>query len=201
MVDMVLSHNRRGHRGKITVLSSRGLLSLQHRQVNPFPLVAEEVPFGAELPELTAWLRTLARTITSEGGDWRSAIDGLRPHTQSLWRSMSLVQRRRFLRHAHAYWDVHRHRMAPEVDTQVAALRATGRLEVIAGRIIRAELGEDGIDVEIARRGRDRVETGNFARLIDCTGLRRRSSSLRKSLASSFARKRRCPDRSTWYWS
>ena len=83
MVDMVLSHNRRGHRGKITVLSSRGLLSLQHRQVNPFPLVAEEVPFGAELPELTAWLRTLARTITSEGGDWRSAIDGLRPHTQS----------------------------------------------------------------------------------------------------------------------
>lgn len=83
--------------------------------------------------------------------------------------------------------------MAPEVDTQVAALRATGRLEVIAGRIIRAELGEDGIDVEIARRGRDRVETGNFARLIDCTGLAgdpRRSENplLRALLASGAAR-------------
>ena len=193
MVDMMLSLDRRGHRGKVTALSSRGLLSLPHRPVKPFPVAAEEVPFGAELSELSAWLRYLARKMTSEGGDWRSAIDALRPHTQHLWRSMSLVQRQRFLRHARAYWDVHRHRMAPEVETQVAALRAAGRLEIIAGRIVRAKQGEKGIDVEIARRGRGQIEIRKFARLIDCTGLAddpRRSANplIRALLARGVAR-------------
>jgi uncharacterized NAD(P)/FAD-binding protein YdhS len=171
MVDMVLSLDRRGHRSKITALSSRGLLPLPHRPVKPFPVAAEEVPFGAELSELSAWLRSLARKMASDGGDWRSAVDALRPHTQRLWRSMSIVQRRRFLRHARAYWDVHRHRMAPEVETQVAALRAAGRLEIVAGRIIRAKQVENGVDVEIVTRGRGQLEIGKFARLIDCTGL------------------------------
>ena len=108
--------------------------------------------------------------MTNEGGDWRSAIDALRPHTQPLWRSMSFAQKRRFLRHARTYWDVHRHRMAPEVEAQIGALRAAGRLEIIAGRIARAKQGEIGIEVEIAKRGGGRM-TRTFARLIDCTGL------------------------------
>jgi uncharacterized NAD(P)/FAD-binding protein YdhS len=170
MVDIALSLDRRGHLGKLTALSSRGLLSLPHRPVKPLVIAAGEVPFGAELSELTAWLRRLTRTTTSEGGDWRSAIDALRAHTQRLWRSMSLIQRRRFLRHARAYWDVHRHRMAPDVEEQIATLRAAGRLEIVAGRIVRARQAETGIEVEIARRGGG-GEIRKFARLIDCTGL------------------------------
>jgi uncharacterized NAD(P)/FAD-binding protein YdhS len=170
MVDMVLSLDRRGHRGKITALSSRGLLSLPHRPVKPVPVAASEVPFGAELSTLAAWLRGLARKMTKDGGDWRSAIDSLRPHTQRLWRSMSIAQKRRFLRHARTYWDIHRHRMAPEVEAQIGALRAGGRLEIIAGRIARAKQDEYGIQVEIARRGRGRM-TLTFAKIIDCSGL------------------------------
>jgi uncharacterized NAD(P)/FAD-binding protein YdhS len=170
MVDMVLSLDRRGHRGRVTALSSRGLVSLPHRPVEPFLVAAAEVPFGAELSTLAAWLRGLARQMTNEGGDWRSAIDALRPHTQRLWRSMSFAQKRRFLRHARTYWDVHRHRMAPEVEAQIGALRAAGRLEIIAGRIARAGDGENGIEVQIAKRGGGRM-TRTFARLIDCTGL------------------------------
>jgi uncharacterized NAD(P)/FAD-binding protein YdhS len=138
--------------------------------VKPFLVAAAEVPFGAELSTLAAWLRGLAWKMTNEGGDWRSAIDALRPHTQRLWRSMSFAQKRRFLRHARAYWDVHRHRMAPEVEAQIGALRAAGRLEIIAGRIAGARQGENGIEVEIAKRGGGRM-TRTFARLIDCTGL------------------------------
>jgi uncharacterized NAD(P)/FAD-binding protein YdhS len=109
--------------------------------------------------------------MTNEGGDWRSAIDALRPHTQRLWRSMSLPQRQRFLRHARAHWDVHRHRMAPEVELQIAVLRAAGRLEIVAGRIVSAVQGKNSIAVEIAPRGCDKIEVRHFARLIDCTGL------------------------------
>ena len=109
--------------------------------------------------------------MARDGGDWRSAIDALRPHTQRLWRSMSLVQRRRFLRHARAYWDTSRHRMAPEVETRINALRAAGRLEIVAGRIVHAEQGKDGVNVKISRRGRSQIEDRKFSRLIDCTGL------------------------------
>jgi uncharacterized NAD(P)/FAD-binding protein YdhS/quercetin dioxygenase-like cupin family protein len=171
MVDKALSLDRQGHRGTITALSPRGLLPSAHRPVKPFAISTEDVPFRAELSEIAAWLRGLSLAMTSEGGDWRSAIDALRPHTQPLWRSMSLVQRRRFLRHARAYWDVLRHRMAPEVETQIAALRAAGRLEIVAGRIVHAEQGNDGITVNIARRGQDEIEKRKFARLVDCTGL------------------------------
>ena len=81
-----------------------------------------------------------------EGGDWRSVIDALRPHTQRLWRSMSLIQRRRFLRYARPDWDLHRHRMAPEIEEQIATLSScAGRLEIVAGRVIRAKQEQDGI--------------------------------------------------------
>jgi uncharacterized NAD(P)/FAD-binding protein YdhS len=170
MVDMVLSLDRRDHRGKITALSSRGLLSLPHLPVKPLPVAASEVPFGAELSTLVAWLRRLAGEMTNRGGDWHSAIDALRPHTQRLWRSMAFAQKRRFLRHARTYWDVHRHRMAPEVEAQIATLREAGRLAIVAGRIVRAQQREDDIEVEIAKRGDGRM-TLTFAKIIDCSGL------------------------------
>jgi uncharacterized NAD(P)/FAD-binding protein YdhS len=85
--------------------------------------------------------------------------------------AMTLVQRRRFLRHARAYWDVHRHRMAPEVEVKLSQLRATGRLEIIAGRIIDAREGKDRIGIRMVRRGQNKIETHHFARVIDCTGL------------------------------
>jgi uncharacterized NAD(P)/FAD-binding protein YdhS len=171
MVDMALSLDRLGHRGKITALSLRGLLSQVHRPVKPIVVITKEVPFGAELSKLSSWVRQLCTSVMDQGGDWRSAIDALRPHTQSLWRSMSLVQRRRFLRHARAYWDVHRHRLAPEVQMQLSDLRAAGRLETIAGRIIDAKQMQDGIAIKMVRRGQNNIEVRSFARLIDCTGL------------------------------
>ena len=191
MVDMVLSLDRRGHTGQITVLSPHGLLSNPHRPVEPSALAAEEVPFGAELSELTVWLRSLCQTIEREGGDWRSVMDALRPHTQCIWRAMSLIQRRRFLRHARSYWDLHRHRMAPEIAKQIAALRASGRLEIVAGRVIRARQEQDGTTAEIVRRGGGDIERRRFARLIDCTGLandpRRSVNPLIRALLTSGA--------------
>jgi uncharacterized NAD(P)/FAD-binding protein YdhS len=170
MVDQVLSLDRQGHAGKISAVSPRGLLPNAHRPTQPFKL-GEDVPYGADLSEIAAWLRAVAAKITADGGDWFSAIDGLRPHTQRLWRWMSITQRRRFLRHGRAYWDVLRHRMAPEVAARIKALCAAGKLEIIAGRVVHAKECDDGVVVRISKRGRGQVEDRKFARLIDCTGL------------------------------
>jgi uncharacterized NAD(P)/FAD-binding protein YdhS len=170
MVDQMLSLDRQGHAGMITALSPRGLLSSAHRPVKAFPSI-NNVPFGAELSVIASWIRHLSVAMTRDGGDWRSAIDALRPHTQRLWRSMSHEQRRRFLRHGRAYWDILRHRMAPEVEARINVLRAEGRLEIFAGRIVHAEKGKDSIAVKILKRGRHQMEDRKFARLINCTGL------------------------------
>jgi uncharacterized NAD(P)/FAD-binding protein YdhS len=88
MVDMALALDRRGHRGAITAVSRRGLLPTAHRLTAPRTLSFSEVPFGAEISALLAWLRGLAARVSAEGSDWRSAIDSVRPYTQRLWRSV-----------------------------------------------------------------------------------------------------------------
>jgi uncharacterized NAD(P)/FAD-binding protein YdhS len=171
MVDMALSLKRRGQRGPIVVLSRRGLLSTSHRAAPPRSLDVGEIPFGAKLSALLAWLRRLAARFAAEGAGWRSAVDSLRPHTQRLWGAMSLEQRRRFLRHARSYWDVHRHRMAPESEAALSALAASGQLTIVAGRVVAAWRVGEGVEVEILLRGAAATTTRRFARIIDCTGL------------------------------
>ena len=170
MVDLALSLDRRGQRGPIIVVSRRGLLPSAHRSVAPRSVAAAEIPLGGELSALLAWLRRLAVRCAVEGGDWRSAVDALRPHTQRLWGAMSLEQRRRFLRHARVYWDVHRHRMAPEIEAALGALINAGRMSLVAGRVVAARRIGGEVEVEILRRGGAK-HTWRFARVVDCTGL------------------------------
>jgi uncharacterized NAD(P)/FAD-binding protein YdhS len=87
------------------------------------------------------------------GGDWRSVVDGLRPHTQALWASLSEPERSRLHRHALRYWEVHRHRMAPEVAERIGALRRTGNLHVTAGRVLSVTPARGSAEVLIHRRG------------------------------------------------
>ena len=172
MVDLALSLDRRGHRGPIVVVSRRGLLSQAHRSVTPpRKVAAAEVPFGANLSGLLHWMRALARRFEADGADWRAAIDVLRPHTQRLWQAMTPAQKRRFLRHARVYWDIHRHRMAPEIAAALGALRASGRLRIVAGRIVSAEPCGEGVRVFISERGGEAAKAQTFARILDCTGL------------------------------
>ncbi len=171
MVDMALSLDRRGHRGPIVAVSRRGLLPSAHRSTAPRAIGADEIPFGTDLSKLLAWLRGFSAGLAAEGVDWRSAVDALRPHTQRLWREMTLEQKRRFLRHARVYWDVHRHRMAPEIEQALARLMRDGRLTVIAGRILAVRRDADRLRVQIAPRGATDRQESIFARVIDCTGL------------------------------
>src|SRR3546814_20182950 len=86
---------------------------------------------------MTVLLRDIRREIAAaerEGGDWRMVIDALRPVTQSLWQGLPVAEKRRFLRHLRSWWDVHRHRMAPEVAAVVQNAMDRGQLVVRAGR-------------------------------------------------------------------
>jgi uncharacterized NAD(P)/FAD-binding protein YdhS len=84
---------------------------------------------------------------------------------------MSLAERKRFLRHLRPWWDVHRHRAAPQVMARIAAARERGRLRIVAGKVVETVAGADEVSVRVKPRGSDAVVAYRGARLIDCTGL------------------------------
>jgi uncharacterized NAD(P)/FAD-binding protein YdhS len=171
MVDYVLSLLRHGHQGRIVAMSRRGLLPRAHRRVDPMRLAESEIPFGAEIGPLLRWFRRRIEMHIAEGGDWRGAIDAIRPFTQRLWHELPLSSRRRFLEHARAWWDVHRHRTAPEVETRIAEALATGRLTIIAGKLATVTPNPGGALVRYRRRGQVETSELQVGAIIDCTGI------------------------------
>jgi uncharacterized NAD(P)/FAD-binding protein YdhS len=101
---------------------------------------------------------------------WRAAVDSLRPHSHPLWQSLSVDQQRRFLRHARPWWDVHRHRIAPQVARVIAGLVGEGRLEVLGGRIISARQEQEELIVQLRRRRSPSIQEMRFAYAFNCTG-------------------------------
>lgn len=179
MVDVSMTLADAGFRGRILALSRRGLLPHASQQVGARPLD------WAPPARLRALFRELRRRSAESG--WRSAVDGLRSHTIALWRGFTEAEKSRFLRHARPWWDVHRHRIAPDSAARIEAMKAEGKLEVMAGRIVSAEAGR----LEIQRRSGGLVER-TVAAAINCTGpagLNRIEDPLvRQLLASGIAR-------------
>jgi uncharacterized NAD(P)/FAD-binding protein YdhS len=111
-VDLAIGLVSKGFRGKIHMLSRRGLLPQMHRQSGTWPQFwNEESP--RTVRGLVRLIRDQVRAAAEVGIDWRSVIDALRPVTPEIWRSLIEKERWRFMRHARPFWDVLRHRIAP----------------------------------------------------------------------------------------
>ena len=189
MVDTVLSLDAAGHRGAIVALSRRGLVPRGHSDFAPAPVEQHEVPHG-DLRAAWRWLRRQGARV-----GWRAAIDSLRPYSHGLWQSLSHDQQHRFLRHARPWWDVHRHRIAPEVASRIHELVAEGRLEIVAGRLLEVRDQDDRLVVRYRRRGSESERERSFGYAINCTGPlgqigRTRDPLLRQLLDDGLA----CPD-------
>jgi len=171
MVDSCLALILKGHRGPIVAVSRRGLLPTIHRKTAPIVLDASDIPFGQPLLVLLRWFRSLVRVQLARGGDWRDVVDGLRPHTQAIWKHLPHESRRQFFRHLKPWWDVHRHRMAPQSQQALSEAMDSGQLHVIAGRVESTEVDASGIVVRIKRRQGGHAETMLVSRLYDCRGV------------------------------
>jgi len=167
MFDLAIALDARGHRGAIHAISRHGLLSLAHG-----PAPAPGVPWkGTDPPRSArAALRALRGQARVEPAAWRGVVDWIRAQTPTLWSSWPDAERRRFLRHARPYWDVHRHRAAPEIRDRIDRMRADGRLRVDAARLTSLELRGDGVVATIAPRGGRATRRLVVTRVINATG-------------------------------
>jgi uncharacterized NAD(P)/FAD-binding protein YdhS len=171
MVDYIQSLVHDGHRGPIVAMSRRGLLTRPHRRADPVRILETEVPFGASISQLLRWFRGRVDAHAAKGGDWRSVIDGVRPYTQRLWRELPPASKRRFLEHARAWWDVHRHRMAPEVEARITQALYDGRLTLMAAKVTGIEPTDAGARVRYRRRGQSEIRSMQVGAIVDCTGI------------------------------
>jgi uncharacterized NAD(P)/FAD-binding protein YdhS len=171
MADVAATLARRNHRGEIVAISRHGLLPQSHA---PGPGAPIELPPSVhqalrkhDVRQLVAALRSLSHVVP----DWRGAIDALRPHTQTFWRGLSVQERARFLRHVRSYWEVVRHRVAPEVGELLEGLQASGQLKVRAARLLRAGLRANSADALIRERGKEHNQVEQYDCVIRATGL------------------------------
>jgi uncharacterized NAD(P)/FAD-binding protein YdhS len=150
--DVVASLEITGHRGPVTSISRRGLRSRGH------PAVAQD-PFGAfeTVPEsATQLLRLLRRTISEAeqaGLTWHAVLDQVRGHGHAIWRALPVSERRRIVRHLRPFWDVHRFRIAPQVEEVLDRAVAKGRMEVLAASV--ASIRREGDDIGVVLRQRN----------------------------------------------
>ncbi|TFI56683.1 FAD-dependent oxidoreductase [Sphingomonas parva] len=164
MVDVALRLDLEGFRGRILAVSRRGLSPKVHA-----PTRLPDVPLG-ERPqgEISSLVRQIRRRADAIG--WRAAVDELRPMTQDMWRAASDAQRDRFLRHARPWWDVHRHRIAPDVAARLQRMVDDSRLEIAGGRPFAYTPDGGRIEVSWRRRGSTTPEALRADRIINCTG-------------------------------
>lgn len=133
MIDAVLTLYHQHHQGKIYAISRHGLLPLPHADaMSPYSL-QDHLPI--ELRAITKYLRTQSKMHVNKGGDWRAVVNALRHEIPKLWEKWQLLDRKRFLRHALPYWNIHRHRVHTTLIDLLAKLCASQQLTILSGRI------------------------------------------------------------------
>ncbi|GAA3066014.1 FAD/NAD(P)-binding protein [Rhizobium viscosum] len=169
MIDQVLALRAHGHRGRIDVLSRRGLAPLGHAKTPPAPLLIDV----QTLPGTISGILKSLRTKSGETADWRAVMDGLRPMTQVLWQRLSSEERARFLRHALPWWNIHRHRVAPDVFDRFEKLVSEGTVRFHAG-FLKSLAAEEGTLLAGYRvRGTREIAGIRADWLVNCTGMER----------------------------
>lgn len=186
MIDTVIALLNEGHEGRIVALSRNGLMPQPHRRNKPLAVDAADIPFGTDISYLTRWFRRTIDWAVAQGGDWRDVIDGIRPHTAAVWASMPLGARRRFLRHARTFWEIHRHRVPEESLARIEKARADGRLEIVAGRIATMREGPDGTEITYRLRRESAARSLTARRVVSCTGILRPDATFRSQLLAGL---------------
>lgn len=144
MVDTAIRLNKGGHRGKITAISTRGILPAAHELGHSYPDFTEELKGKTRITDLLTIVRRHIRIAEAQGSNWRAVIDNLRPVTQELWTALPNAEKRYFMQHLSRYWNAARHRMPPAAATMIEEMRNSGKLEIICGRLKNVVISDAG---------------------------------------------------------
>jgi uncharacterized NAD(P)/FAD-binding protein YdhS len=170
MADIVASLHLRGHAGPITAISRRGQSPRGHAAAER-PMFGDfEMRPARSALELLAQVRATLLAAKHAETNWQSVFDALRCQAQPVWRQLPEPEKRRVLRHLRPFWDVHRHRLPPQVAAALARRVSTGGLTIRAASIAGAALTDGKMDVSLRPRGTRRAVAETFDAIFVTTG-------------------------------
>lgn len=166
MIDLLVLLQKRGHLGSIDAISRHGMMPRVHRQAKPREVID---PSSRSARALFKNVRNECERAIEEGEDWRAAIDALRPYNQAIWKALPTQEKQRFVRHLQTFWDVHRHRVAPEIWEQVERMQSSGQFHLDAGHVYPVEPQNGKLRVRYRSRQGEHCEL-SVDRILNCTG-------------------------------
>jgi uncharacterized NAD(P)/FAD-binding protein YdhS len=173
-IDVAMTLQKRSPDRRIHAVSRRGVLPQYHRRSGTAHHAGpDQSAIWGEARTVREQMRALRQycaALERSGGDWRDALAILRPITSGIWQSYDERECRRFMRHVQPYWDSHRHRLAPNVASQIDEALKVGLFSASAGRVL--ELKDHGSHViaTIRPRGSLQTRTIRVGHVVNCTG-------------------------------
>lgn len=168
--DVIASLGLKGHKGPITAISRRGLRSRGHAACPHDPVGDFLTQPALTASQLLKTIRNAIRTAASEGVSWHAVIDQVRAQGQGLWKMLPLAEQQRIVRHLRPYWDVHRFRLAPQVEAALDEAIAQGLLEILAGSIASTRLENQVIHCTLRLRRDPHPIERNYDAVVVTTG-------------------------------
>ncbi|WP_029356737.1 FAD/NAD(P)-binding protein [Bosea sp. 117] len=170
MADIVASLDRLGHRGGIVAVSRRGLRSRGHATAQHDPYGDFATAPARSVRELVRRVRTTVAAAEAEGKSWHCVFDQVRLQGSAIWHALPLTERARLLRHLRPFWDVHRFRIAPQVEDGIDRRLAAGTLELRTASLQGVERDGDAIRVTLRGRRSGECATEAFDAVVVATG-------------------------------
>lgn len=161
--DVIASLDRAGHRGQVTAIARRGLRSKGHPPVAFPPRGDFSSRPAASVHALLADIRAALAEAEAAGESWHGVFDALRNQGPAIWAALPLAERRRLVRHLRPFWDVHRFRVAPQVEAVLDRKQADGTLDLRAASLAAVHVEGEAIAVTL----RPRHGGGPFTRTFD----------------------------------
>ncbi|MDK1385857.1 FAD/NAD(P)-binding domain-containing protein [Sinorhizobium sp. 8-89] len=168
--DVIASLRTTGRTGPITAFSRRGLRSRGHASRAQDPYGDFTSPLSATATDLLVRVRRVVACAEADGFSWHAVFDALRSQGGEIWRNLPVAEQRRLLRHLRPFWDVHRFRVAPQIDAIVRAGLQSGDIRILAGSIDRLERNGDEIAATFRRRHGAGIEQWNVDAVVITTG-------------------------------
>ena len=169
MADVVASLECQGHTGLVFAFSRRGLLSRGHAR-------DQHLNFG-EFVASAISARTLLRAVRATIEDalrqripWQPVIDAVRAQATLFWPNLPVAERQRIVRHLRPYWDVHRFRIAPQIEAILKDRVAAGTLTVKAASLVSAQADTNGIQIGVRLRNNQTLEAVSADYVVVTTG-------------------------------
>lgn len=169
--DAFAALKRRGHHARVISLSRRGLRSRGHPTLPQEPYGDFIDPPSRRASDLLRRVREALRVSQASGATWHGVLDAVRLQGREIWQNLPLIEKRRVVRWLRPFWDAHRFRIAPQVETLLDEAIVSGQLQIVAGSLAAARADTDGsLHVDLRFRGEKGVSQIKVDAIIVTTG-------------------------------